>query len=394
MVNDPWFWGFLVLGVPAYWSSPDRYRLALLSALSIGYLVRLEPVGTSVLLGLTALVYLVSPTGPNVPARTWIVPTLVIGLLGYLAYFKYVPRLLAAVSGEPALAQVAMPLGISYFTFKLVHYVVERSRGTLGTHDVWTFCSYIVLVPIFSAGPIERFDHYLGHREAAWRAQSAAEGMTRIAHGLIKKFLIADLVVLPLLASVRSGGELAASLPDLPTWKVWAFCVRSFLYLYLDFSAYSDVAIGASRLFGLSIMENFNWPIVAPNISDFWKRWHMTLAGWCQSYVYMPTIGLTRNPYVATYATFLAIGAWHAASSGWLLWGLYHATGISIYGTWSRVCRRRKWRGLDRPGLRWVGMAATFAFVAAGASLTATDGQGPWAALRVLAKLLFIDLPA
>lgn len=258
MVNDPWFWAFLIGGVPLYWAIADRYRLTALGLLSVTYLVRLEPVGTAALLLWTGLVYVLAPVGRNAPARSWIVPGLVLSLLAYLAYFKYVPRLLAAVASEPVIARVAMPIGISYFTFKLIHYVVERARGNIGPHDVFDFVSYIMLVPIFSAGPIERFDHYLSRRESAWRAQSAAEGVTRIAHGLVKKFLVADLLVLPLLASVRDGGELLLDLSHLPTWKVWAFCVRSFLYLYLDFSAYSDIAIGASRLFGLNILENFN----------------------------------------------------------------------------------------------------------------------------------------
>lgn len=395
MVTDLWFWAFLAFGVPLYWLVAARYRAAVLAIMSVAYLFRLDSPATLALLGWTVLVYVVAPAGRPMRPRSWVLPGLVLSLLGYLAYFKYVPRLLAAVSSEPFVARVAMPLGISYFTFKLIHYAVERSRGNIAPHGFSDFVSYIMLVPIFSAGPIERFDHYLSRREDLWRGQSAAEGVTRIAHGLIKKFLIANLLLLPLLSSVRDGGELLHDLASLPTWKVWAFCVRSFLYLYLDFSAYSDIAIGASRLFGLNILENFNWPILASNISDFWKRWHMTLAGWCQSYVYMPTIGLTRNPYVATYATFLAIGVWHSASPGWILWGLYHATGISAYGTWSRVRRRRKWRGLDRPATRWLGVAATLAFVSAGASLTAVDGHGGvYASLRVLAKLLFIDLPA
>jgi alginate O-acetyltransferase complex protein AlgI len=395
MVTDLWFWAFLIVGVPVYWLVAARYRAAVLGIMSVAYLMRLDTPATMALLAWTVLVYAVAPAGTATRPRSLVVPGLVLSLLGYLAYFKYVPRLLAAVAAEPFVAHVAMPLGISYFTFKLIHYVIERARGNLAPHGFWDFVSYIALVPIFTAGPIERFDHYLSRREDAWRAQSAAEGATRIAHGLIKKFLIANLVLLPLLSSVRDGGELLQDLSRLPTWKVWAFCVRSFLYLYLDFSAYSDIAIGASRLFGLNILENFNWPVLASNISEFWKRWHMTLAGWCQSYVYMPTIGLTRNPYVATYATFLAIGLWHSASPGWILWGLYHATGISVYGTWSRVRRRRKWRGLDRPATRWMGVAATFAFVSAGAALTSVDGHGGvYASLRVLAKLLFIDLPA
>src|SRR5690606_12379997 len=238
------------------------------------------------------------------------------------------------------------------------------------------FACYVFLLPIFTAGPIERSDHCLAARESAGRLAATAEGLTRIAHGLIKKFVIGNPVLLPPNAGATDARIVLQRLTALPPRKVAGFCALTFLYRYLDFSAYSDIAIGASRLFGLRIMENFNWPILAQNIGAFWKRWHMTLAGWCQSYVYMPTIGLTRNPYVATYATFAAIGLWHSASFGWLAWGLYHATGLSVYGYWNRERRRRKWRGLDRPGWRWVGVPVTLAFVSAGSSLTALEGHG------------------
>ena len=369
--------------------------MGFLATLCVAYLLRLQLLATALLLIWVLLFYYGTPSRSGPGVRSWALRALIAGSLGYLAVWKYLPALAPLAWAGPVLVGWAAPLGISYFTFKFIHYAVERRRGNIAPHGFSDFLSYIVLVPIFSAGPIERFDHFLANRERSWRAQSAAEGLTRIGHGLIKKFLVANLLVLPLLASVRDGGELLDQLSELPTWKVWAFCIRSFLYLYLDFSAYSDIAIGASRLFGLRILENFNWPILAGNIREFWTRWHMTLAGWCQSYVYMPAIGRTRNPHLATYATFIAIGLWHSASLGWIAWGLYHATGISLYGTWTRQRRRRKWRGLDRPGWRWIGVGATFAFVSAGAAFTAIDAYGGWfEMMRVCAKLLFINLPA
>ncbi len=394
MITDWLFWAFLALAVPIFWLLPPRHRLGFLAAVSFLYLLRLEPRGTLALAAWTIAFYRLVPRLVRSNARRALLPAFVLAPLAYLAYFKYLPALIEAVSPEPVLARVAVPLGISYFTFKLIHYAIEVSRGNLKGHDFTEFACYIFLVPIFSAGPIERFDHFLANREPEWRLQSTAEGLTRIVHGLVKKFVIANLLLLPLYGGVPDGAVLLERLGELPAWKVWGFCVLSFLYLYLDFSAYSDIAIGASRLFGLRIMENFHWPILAQNISIFWRRWHMTLAGWCQNYVYMPTIGLTRNPYLATYVTFAVIGIWHSASLGWLAWGLYHATGISVYGFWSRERRRRKWRGLDRPALRWAGVPLTIAFVSGGSALTAVDGHGgPWDMLRVLAKLATIDLP-
>ena len=168
----------------------------------------------------------------------------------------------------------------------------------------------------------------------------------------------------------------------------------TFLYVYMDFSAYSDIAIGSSRLFGIRIMENFNWPIFAQNIGDFWRRWHMTLAGWCQTYVYLPTIGLSRNPFLAVYATFLAIGLWHAGSINYACWGLYHATGVAVFQIWQRFKRRRGWVFLDHNPWHLLGIPITFLFVTGSFAFTVPHGVGTaYDGLRIFLKLLFINLP-
>jgi alginate O-acetyltransferase complex protein AlgI len=169
--------------------------------------------------------------------------------------------------------------------------------------------------------------------------------------------------------------------------------VLFFAYAYLDFAAYSDIAIGSSRLFGIRIIENFNFPFVARNINEFWQRWHMSLSGWCRAYVYMPTIGLTRNPYLAIYATMATIGIWHEGSLTWLCWGLYHATGIVVYGSWARFRRRRKWR--LRTGLvpRLVGVGVTMLFVSGSYVFPVAGEHGGLAsAVRPFAKLFGIVL--
>src|SRR5262249_47825752 len=173
---------------------------------------------------------------------------------------------------------------------------------------------WMFLFPAFTAGPIERFDHFLSHQELNLRLQSIVDGTTRIIHGLIKKFIIAEIMLGPAF-TYASHGLLVQRLGSTPTWSVWLSATAVYLYLYMDFSGYSDIAIGGSRLFGLRIMENFTFPIIASSTPDFWKRWHMTLTGWCQSYIYMPMLGFTRNSYIAVYATFVAIGLWHGGSS-------------------------------------------------------------------------------
>ncbi|MCB1749632.1 MAG: MBOAT family protein [Gammaproteobacteria bacterium] len=388
MITDSLFWLVIIVSVPAYWLAPVRWRAPLLTVVSYGYLLTLDVPAVLALSLFTALFYLLAPrtSGPQRIRR--ITTVLVLGIIAYLAWFKYLPAVVAHFHHEPVLAHVVIPLGVSYFTFKLIHYAIERGRNKLPAHGFWDFACYLFLFPIFTAGPIERFEHFIGNRERHWRAGDAAEGAMRIAHGLVKKLVIANLLLLPLFGSVTDIHILLERLDELPVYKVWGFFILSFFYLYLDFSAYSDIAIGISRLYGITIVENFNWPILATDIGMFWKRWHMSLSGWCQGYVYMPLIGFTRNPYLASYASFMVMGLWHSGSLGWIMWGVWHATGTSAYVYWQQFKRRRKWRGLNRPGWRWLGLPMTLSYAAMGGVFTAAMATaGPYQALRVLARM-------
>ena len=378
-----------------YWLLPRNLRIGFLALVSVGLLFRMEPVGTCVLAGWSTLFYLLVPrvTAKGSMQWRWVGPALILGILGYLAYYKYIPPLVAAWASNPIEEKVVLPLGISYFTFKLIHYAVEVGRGNINDRNPQQFFCYIFLFPIFTAGPIERFDHFLANQEERWSLRSTVEGLTRIIHGLIKKFVLAA-AVWALVEQTGDAEYLLSHLSELFTFQVWLYCALVFLYVYFDFSAYSDIAIGSARLFGLRIMENFDWPIFAPNIGDFWARWHMTLARWCQVYVYMPTIGLTRNPYLAVYASFLAIGLWHAGSMNFVLWGLYHATAVAVYQAWRQLKRRCRWRFQDRYPWRCFSVPLTllvvvgsFACTAPPESCHALDG------LRVLCKLIAVELP-
>jgi len=390
VITSAAYWIVLGLGAVVFWLLPRQWRFGFLAALSFGYLATLAPLSVLALTAWAGLFY-VAAVSPAVRRRlggwTW----LVIALLGFLAWFKYAPPLIAAIAPGWSAASLVIPLGISYSTFKLVHYAIEMSRGNIADRSWQQFFCYALLLPTFTAGPIERFDHFLKHQDDRPRLDAIVEGVTRIIYGLVKKLVIVDLVLVPLTRGMTPAAALA-NLETVPVRTVWLVMTLGLLYVYLDFSAYSDIAIGASRLFGLRIMENFNFPLLAADIGEFWRRWHMTLAGWCQAYVYLPTIGLSRNPYVATYATMIAVGLWHAGSPGWICWGLYHATGLSVFVAWSRFARRRKWRFREHPAWRLAGVPATFAFVVAGATFPAfASSGGPAVSLRVLAKMFFVS---
>lgn len=398
MIQSLTYWLALFASVFAFWIAPRNARPWVLAGTSILYVATLDVVVTASLLGWIIAFFFLSRVAAGGGRYSWLLPALVISILSYLAYFKYLPVILHALGPEAdnGPLRLIVPLGISYFTFKLIHYAIEMKRSSLPEHGPGDFLAYIFMFPIYTAGPIERFDHFMRNRAERFDRQDVLEGLTRIVHGLIKKFILGGLVLISLRDAYAAEGvrQLLADLSSVHPLRVWLFVILTYLIIYMDFSAYSDIAIGSSRLFGIRIMENFNFPVIAVNIGNFWKRWHMTLAGWCQSYIYMPTIGITRNPYVAVIATFTAIGVWHGASWLWLLWGLYHALGVVAFLSWSRW--RRKKGHKSRPGGASVafGRIATFLFVAASFSFTSVYGHGnAYDAVRIMARLVGIVLP-
>jgi alginate O-acetyltransferase complex protein AlgI len=390
VVTNPLFWILLVLGPPVYWLVPARFRMWLLAAISAGYVASISGWGIAALVTLMLATWAV-PAGEG-RSRTWL-RLVLLALLGYLAWFKYVPELARALAPESSLAAIALPLGISFFTFKLIHVAVEIARGNLRDRSPATFAAYVFLFPIFTAGPIEQYDHFLKNREARPTAAGMAEGIWRIILGLIKKFIVAELLVFDLLMGGRGFASFHAGLPEFSTPGAWTYLFLAFVYGYFDFAGYSDIAIGSSRLFGIRVMENFNNPMLARNLAEFWKRWHMSLAAWTQRYVYMPTLGLTRNPWLGVYLTFIAMGLWHAGNLSFLCWGVYHATGVSVVLLVQRHRRLRQGRPfpvIDRiPG--W-GTALTWVFLAGSAGFAASSGLGGSVLQRTFAKLIGIDL--
>jgi alginate O-acetyltransferase complex protein AlgI len=388
---DPLFWAAVLLGPGVYWCLPTRLRAGFLTALSFAYLCTLDWQSAAALAIFSLVFFYVAPRAVGAGTRGQrIVAGLILLITGYLLFFKYVPPLWRALAPDSSGLSLVLPLGISFFTFKLIHYAVEAGRGRVTDRSLPTFLSYIYLFPTFTAGPIERYDHFLANREDALTREAVAQGLTRILHGLVKKFVLAEFVVRQVLMEGQTTAELVAA--DMGTRDAWGFLASALLYAYFDFAGYSDLAIGASRLFGLRIMENFDWPLTAPNISAFWKRWHMTLAGWCQAYVYMPMIGLTRNPYLSIYATFVVMGLWHAGNLNYLGWGLYHATGVSVALTWARFLRKRGFAAVRQGPRTWWGVAVTMLFVCGSFAFSATNGLGIRAALRVAGAALGVDV--
>lgn len=413
MIATALFWKFLLGSLVVYWLLPARWRLWFLAAASVAYLTidaphgsRVPPLLHAAILGaLAALCYTLGPrtatprktksTEPAAPAwpaalRTAVFWGLIGLILGYLYFTKY--TLAHRYADDDVFGPYVLPLGVSYIAFKLIHTLVEFARGTIKNRSIDSYAASVFIFPTLAAGPIERYDHFLASRSATLKSDDILQGLTRIITGMIKRFFIADYFFGQSWQFVTSGHFLEGLdyLRPGMVWKLLFFCV---FYMYLDFSAYSDIAIGCCRLFGIRIMENFDWPLTAPNLPAFWRRWHMTLTGWCQAYVFLPVLGLTRIPEIATFATFLIIGLWHGSAGAtwpWALWGCYHGVGMIGHQQWSKLKRKRKWTWCNRWWWYGAGVAMTLSFVSIGDLLALSGPRSLGQVGTIFLRLAFV----
>lgn len=396
MVVDPLYWAMSFAGAIIYWLLPGKLRAGFLFSLSFIYLATISPFGVVVLLFWSLAFYFVTPRAfcnRHYSLDVVLIWALVLFLfcVKYLFPLPIISDRIDEFSGE---IRIIIPIGISYYTFKLLHYSIERRNGTQEKHSLLQFLEYMFFFPIYTAGPIERFEHFLQHKEICWSARSFAEGLTRICYGLIKKFVLVEIVLNVQKLFGRSSDVILHNLSSYTSLQIWALLLVTYLILYLDFSAYSDIAIGTARLFGYSILENFNYPVLASSIVDFWRRWHMTLAGWVQSYVYMPLVGLYRKPVLALVSAFFIIGVWHELSITRIFWGLYHVGAIILCVRWSRSRPRRIASKKQQWCKKIGGVILTQLFlITSMAFLVKTSGQNLYGCFQILAKLCGFDLP-
>ncbi len=391
MIQSGLFWLALLLAVPLYWRLPRRWRAPLFTVVSMAVLATLAPLLVLTLLLWTVLAHQLVGRGGLGRLMSWL---LALGLLGQLLIFKYIPPLIAPLWPDSPLNDIIVPLGLSFYTFKMLHYIIEKRRGRLEPHGLEAVLAWVFALPMFTAGPIERFDHFQREKAQGFSWSSISEGGTRIVHGLVKKLVLSDLLLAALMEPLGgSPAEVLGNLDTISTPMLWLWAAASMTRLYMDFGGYTDIAVGGCLLFGYRITENFDHPYLAHNLSNFWHRWHISLADWCRSYVYMPLLGMTRNPFVATYATFLAMGMWHSASLPWLVWGLLHATGMSLGLLWRREARRRRWRWHQAKWTRPVAIAMTLLFVCGARAIVTVHGVGDSSdLLRLVARLLFVPV--
>lgn len=332
---------FLVVFLAIYWALPHRAQNVFLLVGSYFFYGYIHPWFLLLLAGSTLADYSYALGMRRFEAHRRALVTASIctnlGLLACFKYFDFFSTNVAALLGKlgfhvsPPLLGIALPVGISFYTFQSLSYTIDVYRRRLEPHlDFVEFAAFLALFPQLVAGPIERAVHMLPQVSCPRRfdPERARLGIVLMTWGFFKKLVVADNVAL----IANKVFALEAPSFSLIAVGTLAFCIQ----IYADFSAYSDIARGTARLIGFELMENFNHPYLADTPSDFWRRWHISLSTWFRDYVFIPLGGsrgtsskVARNLML----TFLLSGFWHGASWNFVLWGAYHGALLILYRT-------------------------------------------------------------
>jgi alginate O-acetyltransferase complex protein AlgI len=307
--------------------------------------------------------------------RAWLVGSVAtdLSLLGFFKYYNFLAANLAHLmpGAAPPLLDIVLPIGISFYTFHTISYIVDVAEGRVrATHDLFEYLAYVSLFSQLVAGPIIRFreiEEDLERIDGPPREDNMARGIGLFVCGLVKKAIIAD--------SIASWIDPMLAVPQsLSTAGAWCAALGYALQLYYDFSGYSDMAMGLGSMFGLRIPHNFHSPYQAAGISDFWRRWHISLSRWLRDYLYVPLGGNRKGEartYVNLLVTMLLGGLWHGAAWTFVVWGAYHGALLAL-GRVSRPLFASVPDGLKRAGtfllvlVGWVIFRSTDFSMAAG----------------------------
>ena len=368
----PFLYYFLPAVLAVYFLTPRKGKNAVLLLASLIFYgwgeLRLLP-----LMAFTILLCYVCGLGierSRKRKKLWLLASIVIsvGLLGVFKYADFFIGSLNTVTGlKIPLLHLALPVGISFYTFQCQSYTIDVYRGSVPAQkNLINFGAYVALFPQLIAGPIVRYADIareLEHRDHSW--ENAAVGLRRFLVGLGKKVILADNFAL-LIRLFRQSGEKSVLF-------YWMYAVAFTLNIYFDFSGYSDMAIGLGRVLGFHFVENFNYPYLSGSVTEFWRRWHISLGSWFRDYVYIPMGGsrVSRWRWVLNILTvWMLTGLWHGAAWNFVLWGLLFAA-LLLAEKWIPVLQRLP--GILRHG--YVLLAVVLSFVLFNADSLAQAGQ-------------------
>ena len=325
---------FLPTIIILYFITPKKYRNYILLIFSIIFYMYGEPKYVILMLVEILVAYFGALLIDKYKSKEIFLITIIIHI-GLLCVFKYTDLFIGTINSifktNISFLNIALPIGISFYTFQILSYVIDVYRGKVKVQkNILKLATYVSLFPQLIAGPIVRYETIcdeLDNRDET--IEKFSLGVRRFIIGLAKKVLIANML-----------GELCTKFSLVDERSVlfyWIFAISYMLQVYFDFSAYSDMAIGLGKMFGVTFLENFNYPFISKSITEFWRRWHISLSSWFKDYVYIPlggsrkgTLKLVRNILIVWFLT----GIWHGAAYNFILWGLFIGVFLVIEKLW------------------------------------------------------------
>jgi len=369
-----WMW----MTVALYWLAPKAWRIPVVVGLTLIFLSVYSPPSTAILISFALVTHAVT-CRPTV--NTYVAVAAIAFFVAVLCFFK----IGQTIDESQLFDTVVLPLGLSYYTFRCIHFVLERIKGHVPPVPAREVVGYLFFLPTIVVGPINRIDDY--RRDLIRQRFDPAllsEGAERIVYGYAK---------IAILSNYLTEGVFGAYIAGLPDQGgplvLYLQTVQTGLNLYFQFSGYSDIAIGFARLLGFRVIENFNWPYLQPNIAAFWRSWHISLSQWCRDYIYGVVVSLTRSPALGALCTMVIIGLWHEISLRFLIWGAYHGVGIMI---WQRVSRYAAGFDTMVPAalgtpIRWLKILMTVHFVWFG--FVILTAETPMETITIFRTMLF-----
>lgn len=325
---------FLPTIIILYFITPKKYRNYILLIFSIIFYMYGEPKYVILMLVEILVAYFGALLIDKYKSKEIFLITIIIHI-GLLCVFKYTDLFIGTINSifktNISFLNIALPIGISFYTFQILSYVIDVYRGKVKVQkNILKLATYVSLFPQLIAGPIVRYETICGELDNRDETiEKFSLGVRRFIIGLAKKVLIANML-----------GELCTKFSLVDERSVlfyWIFAISYMLQVYFDFSAYSDMAIGLGKMFGFTFLENFNYPFISKSITEFWRRWHISLSSWFKDYVYIPlggsrkgTLKLVRNILIVWFLT----GIWHGAAYNFILWGLFIGVFLVIEKLW------------------------------------------------------------
>jgi len=311
-------------------------------------------------------------------SRVWVASFSIAAVIILLSFFKYsyLQELFSQniLEGKLAVGGYIFIIGISYLSFKMMHFLIESFKKNIKGINFLNFLNYIFFFSSFISGPINRYNQFSEQLSSILNntlKEDLKAGSERIIHGLFKKIVLCTILYPYTLVNIKAG------IADAGANKILLGLYAYTLFFYFDFSGYTDIALGSARIMGLALPENFNNPFMKKNIQQLWANWHMSLTGWLTDYIYWPLCKklrkldyMKKNPIllsnISIIVTFIICGMWHGETANFIIWGAYQGVGLAVLNIYQKYKRKVRNEAIKKyyqsKYSEWVGIIGTFHF--------------------------------